>query len=46
MTLKITLKNRVTLKIEKTKDMSNTEIFQLDYKGLTSLNNNSRQISV
>ena len=46
MTLKITLKTRVTLIIERTKDKINAEIFQCDYKGLTFLNNNGRQISV
>ncbi len=46
MTLKITLKTRVTLKIERTKDLSNAENFQWDYKGLTFLDNNGRQISV
>ncbi len=40
MTLKITLKN----KIERTKHMSNAEFFQWDYKGLTILDNISRQI--
>ncbi len=33
---------KITLKIETTKDMSNTENFHWDYKGLTLLNNNSR----
>ncbi len=32
----------VTLKIERTKDMSNAENFQWDYKGLTDLDNNRR----
>ena len=36
----------MTLKIGRTKDMNNAENFQWDYKGLTFLNNNSRQISV
>ncbi len=35
MALKITLKKRVTLEIERTKDMSDAENFQWDYKGLT-----------
>ncbi len=39
-------KSRVTLKIERTKDMSNAENCQWNYKGLTFLDNNSRQISV
>ncbi len=34
------------LKIERTKDRSNAEIFQCDYKGLTFLDNNSRQIVI
>ena len=43
MTLKITLKTSVkTLKFERTKDMSNVENFQWDYKGLSFLNNNNR----
>ncbi len=46
MTLKITLKVRVSLKIERTKDMSNTDNFQWDYKGLTFLDNNSGHILV
>ncbi len=46
MTLKITLKKQVALKIERTKDMSNTENIQWDYKGLTFLDNNRRKISV
>ena len=36
-------KNSVTLKIERTKDMSNAEHFQWGHKGLTFLDNNSRQ---
>ena len=41
-------KTRVTLKIERTKDMimSNAENLEQDYKGLTFLDINSRQISV
>ncbi len=46
MTMEITLKKGVKLKIERTKDMSNAENFQWDYKGLTFLKNNSKQISV
>ncbi len=46
MTLEITLKNQSKLKIERTKDVSNDENFLLDYKELTFLDNNSRQISV
>ena len=34
------------LKIERTKDKSNAEIFQWDYKELTFLDKNNRQISV
>ena len=41
-----TEKPRVTLKIERTKGMSNAGNFQCDYKGFTFLDNNSRQITV
>ncbi len=37
-------KNRVPLKIERTRIMSNADNFQWDFKGLTFLDNNSRQI--
>ena len=36
----------VTLKLERTKAMSNAENFQWDYEGLTFLDNNIRHISV